>query len=117
MNGLTRGDFAAALRRLALLGERVDSGSLVRALADENQQDDPALLYHVGWCLLQNGQASEAAQMFERVRNMPNRNGYARYASWALTNMMISDGNFEEAFATLTVASSPLPRADREVQQ
>ena len=35
MNGLTRGDFAAALRRLALLGERVDSGSLVRALADE----------------------------------------------------------------------------------
>jgi len=91
--------------------------NVVRALADENQQDDPALLYHVGWCLLQNGQASEAAQMFERVRNMPNRNGYARYASWALTNMMISDGNFEEAFATLTVASSPLPRADREVQQ
>jgi tetratricopeptide (TPR) repeat protein len=94
-----------------------DAVNVVRALASENQEDNPVLLYHLGWCLLQNGQSSEAAQMFERVRNMPNCNEYAQYASWALLNKMISDGNFEGAFEALMVASLPVPNAGQEVQQ
>jgi hypothetical protein len=88
----------------------------MRTLVAENGQD-PAMIYHVGWCLLQSGQLKEAAHLFDRVNAMPGCNGYARYAAWALSNTMIVDGRYEDAVKVLMAVSAPEVHIGQEVEQ
>lgn len=87
----------------------------LRSLAEEDRRE-PAVLYHLGWCLLQDGKASEAAQMFEQVQVFKEAYDYRRYASWALSNLLVEEGKFQEAAEILMSTMVPALCPAGEVQ-
>jgi tetratricopeptide (TPR) repeat protein len=99
--------FYAALCQARTGSDVAGSIAALRNLAEEGRT--PKLLYHLGWCLLQDGKAEEAAKFFEEVRAIPEANGYGQYASWALANVLIGKGKFAEASQILLASTAAAP--------
>jgi tetratricopeptide (TPR) repeat protein len=88
----------------------------LQALADE-KWCTPRALYHLGWSELQRGRTDAATAAFRQVQACPDADGYRDYASWALANTMIANGEFQEASRILMSVAAPAKNAAAEVCQ
>jgi tetratricopeptide (TPR) repeat protein len=88
----------------------------LQTLADE-KWCTPRVLYHLGWSELHRGQTEAAAAAFRQVQASPDANGYRQYASWALANAMIANGEFHEASRILMSVAATAKSAAAEVRQ
>jgi tetratricopeptide (TPR) repeat protein len=99
----SRAGYYRALRLMKL--DRLDEcASQLRATL-ESGGDDPRIRYHLGLCLLLQGQSEEGVRELRPLAAAPQSNGYARYAAWAIANDYIRREQYAEAEAALAGAA------------
>ena len=99
--------FYSALCDWQLCGDREEFVATLKLLL-ENEPNNPRFQYHLGLCLMDKDEPQKAIETFRKVIGEPDDGGYWRYASWALANILMDEGNHQEAGEILLPAITPV---------